>query len=101
MSRLVSLAGLCPLLALCCACGSNTDCSKYSIAVSPSSATANSAAAAPGNQTQFLVQYKNTPSGCSYSQVVPQADWTVSDTTDISISSAKDGTNGTATCLHT
>jgi hypothetical protein len=68
--------------------------------VNPASATADHAAAAPGNQTQFFVAYKGVPNGCAFSQVVPQADWTVSDTTDVSISSAKDGTNGIATCLH-
>jgi hypothetical protein len=100
MNRLVSLAGACAFLTLGCSCGSNPDCSKYSIAINPASATADHAAAAPGNQAQFFVQYTNVPSGCSFSQVVPQADWSVSDTTDISISSAKDGTNGTATCMQ-
>jgi hypothetical protein len=63
----------------------------------------NHAVASPGNQEQFSATLDPDPrDGCVINFMVPRvmAAWTVSDPADITISSAKDATNGLATCLH-
>lgn len=73
--------------------------------VSPGSATADHAAAAPGNQQKFTATEApaGTGTGCILPQYIKlaQPDWTSSDPLNVSISSAKDLTNGTATCTGT
>jgi hypothetical protein len=70
--------------------------------ISPLAATANHAAAAPGNQIQFFSEIAPKPSAanCPVPQFVIAArpDWTNPDPLDITISSAADATNGTAVC---
>ena len=77
--------------------------SQLVFAVSPATGTADHAAKAPGNQQQFqdVGSYRAAKPGCAVPAlaVLQQADWTVSDPVNVSISSAKDGTNGLATCL--
>jgi hypothetical protein len=63
----------------------------------------NHAAPPPGNQEQFTATLDPDPkTGCVINFAVPRAlaAWTVSDPKDITTSSAKDDTNGLATCLH-
>ena len=88
-------------------CGS-TNCNNltYTLHVTASTTPAggpNHAAPSPGNQEQFSATLDPDPNaGCVINYMVPRAlaTWTVSDTRDISISSAKDDTNGLATCPH-
>lgn len=75
----------------------------YELEISPASATANHSAAPPGNQQKFTAVWPNifaTQNGCVESAlealVYPQ--WTSSDPLNVSVSSASDATNGTATC---
>jgi hypothetical protein len=97
-------ASLCLMLAACDggSIGSNsrvrTDCATTGIAVDPATATADHSAASPGNTARFSAEALND-GRCPTPQLLP--DWTVSDTTNVSIVSAKDpATNGTATCLN-
>ena len=69
------------------------------VRVSPQSATVDHQAAPPGNSQKFLA-FGVASAGC----VVPLSNllnvtWSVSDTTNVSISNANDATFGTATCL--
>jgi hypothetical protein len=91
-----------------CAAGNTpTDCSGlYVLNVSPTAATADHSATAPGNQVQFQGAYGafgKAPAGCAISNVVVKeyATWQNPDPLDISISSAIDETNGTAVCTGT
>jgi len=99
MHRVGVLIPLVAFLALC-GCGSSTpDCSQITYKVVPTTATADHAAAPPANQQKFSVAFDNVPEGCSVPQVVPQPNWFNLDPEHMSISSAKDATNGLATCL--
>lgn len=69
--------------------------------VSPSTATVNHAAAAPGNQQKFTaLLYPTGPPGCPIPAYVEVATptWTNPDPLDVQISSAADATNGLAIC---
>lgn len=74
------------------------------VTVSPTSATANHAAASPGNQAQFVGRGSYvvlTPGkSCGIPAIVwsPYGTWSNPDPTAIQISSANDSTNGTAVC---
>jgi len=72
------------------------------LTVEPTSATADHAASAPGNQAQFqaIVAPHATAPGCPVPQYVLLVDatWTLSDPLDAQISSAANSTNGLATC---
>jgi hypothetical protein len=75
----------------------------YELQISPTSATADHSASAPGNQQKFMATSPNifaTGNGCVESALLelvhPQ--WTSSDPLNVSVSSANDDTNGTATC---
>jgi len=73
-------------------------------AVSPATATADHMAVAPGNQQQFLATAAPGASpGCAVPEIIAKLTptWTVSDTVNVTISSASDATNGVATCLGT
>lgn len=80
-------------------CGATTAsraCPQYVfMAVVPATATADHAAAPPGNQVRFQLEIEYPP-GCGTNQTVP-ATWTVSDTTDVNFSST---TDGLATCVN-
>lgn len=89
------------LLALVVAgCGGNTmtpDCSLQQITVSPQTSTANHLAT-PGNAQQFLAFGVAAP-GCAVAQSnLTSATWSVSDSTNVSISNVHDLTYGVATC---
>lgn len=80
-------------------CGGNTmpDCSLQQITVSPTSATANHLSS-PGNTQQFLAFGVASP-GCAVIQSnLTNVTWSVSDTTNVSISNVHDATFGVATC---
>ncbi len=68
----------------------------------PLSATADHSVAAPGNQQQFQAAEGTggTGSDCKIPQVMRlvQPNWTSSAPLDVSVSSAKDSTNGLAAC---
>lgn len=82
-------------------CGSSShDCTPTPlvVTVSPSSATANHTAAAPGNQAQFTFTTTGgeVGSSCAVSnQAVVETQWASTDSTDISFS---DPSKGLATC---
>ena len=87
-----------------CAVTQNPGCSlTYVLAVGPNAATADHAAASPGNQAQFraTVAPQASSPGCPVPEFVAVVDatWTVSDAVDAEISSAA-ATNGLATCLN-
>jgi hypothetical protein len=103
------LAGLAAVLAGICGCTGNgmlgDDCNgSLVVAVNPSSATVNHAAAPPANQVQFIAdEGYAAPAGghCAVSaiaKIVPGT-WANPDPQDIQISSANNSTNGTAVCL--
>jgi hypothetical protein len=65
-------------------------------------AVADHMAPAPGNQVQFYAFPQEQLKGdCAVPAVIApaQATWTVSDNVNVQISSAKDQTNGLATCV--
>jgi hypothetical protein len=82
-------------------CGGNsaTACKLTAINVSPASATISHTAAPPGNTQHFdAFEASGTP-GCVFAQGnLTTATWSVSDTTNVSISNVHDATYGTATC---
>jgi hypothetical protein len=91
-----------------CAAGTTPpDCSGlYILKVSPTAATADHSAAAPGNQAQFQGAYGafgTAPAGCAATalSLKEYATWQNPDPLNISISSAVDETNGTAVCTGT
>jgi hypothetical protein len=87
-------------------CGGHPDCSTYAVlSAGPETATANHSAKAPGNTTLFQAavtqKLVHTSSSCALPalSMIVQPNWTVSDPSKATISSAKDATNGLATCL--
>jgi hypothetical protein len=91
----------CFLFIVLLGCGgkSTTVCKINSINVSPATATVNHAAAPPANTQHFDAFIASEPSGCAFIlSNLTTATWSVSDTTNISISNVHDATYGTATC---
>jgi hypothetical protein len=77
-------------------------CAALKQGVLPTSAVADHAATAPGNQVAFNVGYTNVPTGCAIPALVisPQDfTWVSSDPVNAPISNAKDATAGVATCV--
>ena len=79
--------------------GYGSSCKLTGITVNPAAATADHTSAAPGNSVQFFAAQTVSGSCPAITAIALQPDWSVSDSTDVTISSAKDTTNGTATCL--
>jgi hypothetical protein len=83
-------------------CGGNTTttgCKILAINVSPATATADHAAAPPGNTQHFNAFIAKVPPGCSFiTGNIFNAVWSVSDPVNVSISNAQDSTRGNATC---
>ncbi len=99
IAKVFRLGLLMPALALTISCGSGNHCQLIALSVSPSSATADHSAVAPGNQVRFFAQGQ-VPASCAVVQCVNcyGQKWSVSDPVNVSISNnASD--NGTATCL--
>jgi hypothetical protein len=77
------------------------------VTVSPAVGSADHLAVAPGDQQQFSAFSQELPtansSGCAVPNVIAKLTptWTVSDSTNVKISSAQDATNGVATCIGT
>ena len=106
----MKVAGLLVLLSILgitgCGVGPNPACiPKPYLTASPTSATADHAAAAPGNQVQFVTaqgEMFSSSSGqiCAVptSLAIVHPVWTNPQPQQISISSANDSTNGTAVC---
>lgn len=71
--------------------------------VSPTSATADHMDPSPGDQQKYVVSSREGQSAlsCPISAIdeILTPTWTVSDTVNVKISSAKDSTNGVATCI--
>jgi len=91
----------CFLFTVLLGCGgkSATVCKINSINVSPATATVNHAAAPPANTQHFDAFIASEPSGCAFIlSNLTTATWSVSDTTNVSISNVHDATYGTATC---
>lgn len=94
------------LLSLASGCGvspaaQNPCAISFPLVVTPLSATADHMAAPPGNQAQFTGTARATAApGCPVPALAMReyATWTNPDPTDITISSATDSANGTATC---
>lgn len=89
-------------------CGGAVPCSYMNVVtVSPAVGSADHLAVAPGDQQQFSAFSQELPtansSGCAVPNVIAKLTptWTVSDTTNVKISSAQDATNGLATCIGT
>lgn len=82
-------------------CGGNTTttgCKILAINVSPATATADHAAAPPGNTQHFDAFIAKVPPGCAFiTGNIFDAVWSVSDPVNVSVSNT-DPTRGTATC---
>ena len=105
MNPTLVLRLLVALLALAIAsCGSD-QCTVASMAVDPSTGTADHNAAPPGNEQQFFSDGTMTgscpapPMSTPIRRGLQDVIWTVSDAANVSISNVKDSTFGTATCL--
>lgn len=87
------------LLMAGCGGSSTAACKLTAINVFPNTATASHTAVAPGN-TQLFSAFVGAASGnCAVQQSnLTNATWTVSDTTNASISNVHDATYGNATC---
>lgn len=100
----VLIAGLCLVYFSTMGCGGKSStpvCKLTAINVSPGTATINHTAVPPGNTQHFdAFAASSTPVlGCFEALGNLQtATWSVSDTTNVSISNVHDGTFGTATC---
>ena len=82
-------------------CGGNsvTACKLTAINVFPKTSTADHTAVAPGNTQHFDAFAASVTPGCVVTQSnLTTAAWSVSDTTNVSISNVHDATYGTATC---
>jgi hypothetical protein len=82
-------------------CGGNSApaCKLTAINVSPASATISHTAPPPGNTQHFDAFASAVTPGCVVAQSnLTTATWSVSDTTNVSISNVHDATYGTATC---
>jgi hypothetical protein len=104
MKMIASVLVLCTsalFLLLVDGCGGGTGkCSLSSISVSPATATADHLAVSPTNSQRFLAFGSGLPSGCVSTQSnLTNVTWSVSDTTNVSISNSQDQTFGAATCL--
>jgi hypothetical protein len=89
----------CVAVSSCGGTASNDPCKILSIDVSPSSATVDHTAPPPGNTQHFDAFIGKVPPGCSFiTGNIFDATWTVSDSTNVSISNAQDSTRGNATC---
>ncbi len=102
MLRILVLWGLVSLSL--CGCGGSPNCDLPDVvSVSPASATADHGAEAPGGRQRFMETSapNTTVPGCPVPAhiLLLQPNWTVSDPLHVSISSAKDDTNGLAICL--
>ncbi|MBB5056226.1 hypothetical protein HDF16_000895 [Granulicella aggregans] len=93
-------------------CGAAAPCTYTSaVTISPAVGAADHLAVAPGDQQQFSALSQREPTTASAGCAVPTANptnvtkltpaWTVSDSTNVKISSAQDATNGLATCIGT
>lgn len=97
-------AGLCLLYFSIIGCGgkgsiTSPACKLTAINVFPASATINHSAVPPGNTQHFDAFASAGTQGCVFTQSnLTTATWSVSDTTNISISNVHDATYGTATC---
>jgi hypothetical protein len=106
MRALGSFLGLAGIAALLCGCATSgsTNCTVTAVlGVQPSSATANHASVAPGNEQRFVAtEHSTAVPGCPIPLVVPVVypAWTSSDPVDVTVSSAQDATNGLATCVN-
>ena len=95
---------LLPTLALA-GCGGGTDCSILSMNISPQTTAADHNAPPPGNAQAFKARGSVAEGCASEAGAKVQVDgltnvvWSVSDTTNVSISNSHDGTFGVATCL--
>jgi hypothetical protein len=91
---------ICALLCVFLVSCGDDGCKATGLVVIPANATADHNAASPGNTIQFFA-HAVVPGSCvTSSAALLLPDWSVSDTVNVSISSAKDGTNGIAICLH-
>lgn len=102
---LFSLLFLALLFAVGCGTGSGSGaCFITAINVSPATATVDHAAPSPANSQLFDAFQTSAPSGCAFTQAnLQNATWTVSDTTNASISNSHDQMNanyGRATCMN-
>jgi hypothetical protein len=82
-------------------CGGNSApaCKLTAINVFPKTATVDHTAVAPGNTQHFDAFAASASPGCVVAQGnLKIATWSVSDTTNVSISNVHDATYGTATC---
>jgi hypothetical protein len=96
-------AGLCLLYFATLGCGGKSPiilaCKITAVNVFPSSATVSHTAPPPGNTQHFDAFASAVTPGCVVSQGnLTTAVWSVSDTTNISISNVQGATYGTATC---
>jgi len=98
--RFLALTTLgCFALSGCGGTASSQQCKILSINVSPATATVDHTAAPPGNMQHFDAFIGTVPPGCSFiTGNIFDATWTVSDSTNVSISNAQDSTRGNATC---
>ena len=82
-----------------CAGSSSPACKLTAINVSPKTAIVDHTVAAPGNTQHFDAFDSSSTPGCAHTlSNLTTATWSVSDTTNISISNVHDATYGTATC---
>lgn len=91
---------VCALLCLFLISCGDDGCKTTGIAVQPTNATADHNAASPGNTAQFFAHVVTHGACVTTAAPLLQPDWTTSDTVNVTISSAKDATNGTATCVQ-
>jgi hypothetical protein len=82
-----------------CGGSSSPVCKLTAINVFPKTATVDHTAAAPGNTQHFDAFDATSIPGCVHTlSNLTTATWSVSDTTNVSISNVHDATYGTATC---
>lgn len=84
-------------------CGGKTTtmCKITAFGISPATATVSHTAPPPGNTQHFDAFESAATPGCVFAQSnLTTATWSISDTTNVSISNVHDATYGTATCKN-
>lgn len=98
----ISLSVVSSLLSIAvggCGGSGNNQCFIQSITVSPPSATADHAAASPGNQQQFAAFASKVPQDCAVTQSnLTNVLWSVSDPVNVDIGATSGPSFGAATC---
>lgn len=92
---------VCLLVIGCGGSPQNASCAITAIHISPATATADHAAASPGNSQHFDAFVSSASNGCSLQlSALTNATWTLSDAVNAEVGNQQNVNYGTATCIN-